>query len=78
MLLQVRRHVVSAAVAHLDGMTETHERTLNEMANVYSRRAREARIRQGKPAVLNQPVVLTLLAELIAADDDQGLHPPAA
>lgn len=59
-------------------MTETQQCTLNEMANVYSRRAREARIQQGKPAVLNQPVVLTLLAELMAEDGSQGLRPPAA
>lgn len=48
------------------------KRTLDDMANAYSRRAREARVKQGKPAVIVGSSVLTRLAEIMALDDPQA------
>lgn len=47
-------------------MSQTRATSLEEMANAYSRRAREARILQGKPAVISNPAALQLLAELMS------------
>ena len=56
------------------------ERTLDDMANAYSRRAREARVKQGKPPVITGPGVLNRLAEIMALGDPQPHRPglPAA
>ncbi|MEI2808773.1 MAG: hypothetical protein V9F00_00750 [Nocardioides sp.] len=48
------------------------ERTLDDMANAYSRRAREARAKQGKPPVIVGPGVLQRLAEIMALEDPQS------
>lgn len=55
-------------------------RTLDDMANAYSRRAREARAKQGKPAVITGPAVLNRLAEIMATDGPEPQRPtmPAA
>lgn len=44
------------------------QRTLRQMADAYSRRAREARLRQGKPPVIAAGNVLHRIAEIMAAD----------
>lgn len=56
------------------------ERTLDDMANSYSRRAREARAKQGKPPVVTGSGVLNRLAEIMALEDPQSQRPglPAA
>jgi hypothetical protein len=56
------------------------ERTIEELANAYSRRAREARIKQGRPPVINDHGVLKRIAEIMAMDDPQAQRPgkPAA
>lgn len=48
------------------------ERTLDDMADDYSRRAREARVRQGKTPVITGPRVLNRLAEIMALEDQQS------
>jgi len=56
------------------------ERTLDDMANAYSRRARESRAKQGKPPVITGSGVLNRLAEIMALEDPQSQRPglPAA
>lgn len=44
------------------------ERSLREMADAYSRRAREARVRQGKPPVIAGANVLNRIAEIMAVE----------
>lgn len=58
----------------------SRESSLGEMADTYSRRAREARIKQGKPPVIVNAAVLNRIAEIMATGDAQS-HPqgqPAA
>lgn len=58
----------------------SRECSLGEMADSYSRRAREARIKQGKPPVIVNAAVLDRIAEIMASGDSQS-HPqgrPAA
>lgn len=55
-------------------------RTLDDMANAYSRRAREARAKQGKRPVIAAPAVLSRLAEIMATEGRKPQRPtmPAA
>jgi hypothetical protein len=48
------------------------ERTLDDMANAYSRRAREARAKQGKSPVITGSGVLNRLAEIMALEGPQS------
>lgn len=67
-------------IAESDNAGMWHKRTLDDMANAYSRRAREARAKQGKPAVIIGSGVLNRLAEIMAMEDPQDQRPglPAA
>jgi hypothetical protein len=44
------------------------QRSLREMADAYSRRARRARVEQGKPPVIAGANVLNRIAEIMAAE----------
>ena len=58
----------------------SRECSIGEMADAYSRRARVARINQGKPPVIVNAAVLNRIAEIMATGDAQS-HPqglPAA
>lgn len=44
------------------------QRSLCEMADAYSLRAREARVKQGKPSVIVGASVLNRIAEIMAAE----------
>jgi hypothetical protein len=67
-------------LAESDNAGKFQRRTLDDMANAYSRRAREARVKQGKPAVIIGSGVLNRLAEIMAMEDPQPQRPglPAA
>ena len=69
----------STSTQHFDANTNGG-RTLDDMANEYSRRAREARAKQGKPPVISDPGVLNRIAELMALDEPtrRSLGQPAA
>lgn len=67
-------------LAESDNAGTFQKRTLDDMANAYSRRAREARVKQGKPAVIIDSGVLSRLAAIMAMEDPQPQRPgrPAA
>ena len=56
------------------------ERSIGEMADTYSRQAREARIKQGKPPVIKNAGVLNRIAEIMATEnlESQPQGRPAA
>lgn len=70
----------SVHLAESDNAGTFPKRTLDDMANAYSLRAREARVKQGKPAVIIGSGVLNRLAEIMAMEDPQPQRPgrPAA
>lgn len=52
----------------MDSPQAPQQRSLREMADAYSLRAREARVKQGKPSVIVGANVLNRIAEIMAAE----------
>lgn len=52
----------------MDRTQAPRQRSLREMADAYSLRAREARVKQGKPPVISGANVLNRIAEIMAAE----------
>lgn len=62
--MNVQHHQNEPANAHA-----LLEPSIGEMADAYSRRARESRIKQGRPPVIDNAAILNRIAEIMAMGD---------